>query len=343
MFRSFTKIKVTIFAIFLLTALAGIGAGQTPPVPERKPAPKPKPPVASMPMPEIAGSGPAGTYEKSIATDPRVSLSLCVLEGNVKINGWSRNEVRIFVRDGSKVGFQVSEKKNGNPVWVKALGYASVPGVAANGCIWGEDIDIDVPTGASISLKGKETTTVVDSVRKAEIRNVGGDIVVRNATEGVTAATYRGDVAVENVDGAISLESSSGNILASEVGPSDVGDVFRAKTNGGAISLQKIGHRQIDVNSISGSVLYNGTFLSGGSYTFGTTNGSMVLSLPADVSCKLSASYGFGNFKSDIPVKLITENISPGPTKRVYGVLGTGDATLNLTTSSGQIDIRRQP
>jgi DUF4097 and DUF4098 domain-containing protein YvlB len=172
---------------------------------------------------------------------------------------------------------------------------------------------------------------------------VGGDIVVRNATEGVTAATYRGDVAVENVDGAISLESSSGNILASEVGPSDVGDVFRAKTNGGAISLQKIGHRQIDVNSISGSVLYNGTFLSGGSYTFGTTNGSMVLSLPADVSCKLSASYGFGNFKSDIPVKLITENISPGPTKRIYGMLGTGDATLNLTTSSGQIDIRRQP
>jgi DUF4097 and DUF4098 domain-containing protein YvlB len=160
--------------------------------------------------------------------------------------------------------------------------------------------------------------------------------------EGVTASTYRGDVAVENVDGAVSLESSTGNILASEVGPSQVGDVFRAKTNGGAISLQRLQHRDVDVNTISGSVLYDGTFLGGGSYSFRTTNGSIVLSLPQDVSCKFVATYGFGNFRSDLPFEPMTENIQPNNIKRITGAIGAGDATLNLTTSYGQIVIKKQ-
>jgi Putative adhesin len=346
MSRVFKKIQASIFAILLTITFAGIIAGQHRPMPEKKPAPKPRPEIESMPAtPLPPRSGHGGTYERSIATDARVSLSLCVTEGSVKVNGWSRNEVRIFVREGSKVGFKVLQKNRQSemPVWIMAVGYEPKgAGFSVNECIWGNDVEIDVPQGASVSLKGKETTTVIDSIRKAEVRNVGGDIVVRNVTEGVTAATYRGDVAVENVDGALSLESSIGNILASEVGPAQVGDVFRAKTNGGAISLQNISHRDIDVNSISGSLLYNGAFLSGGSYRFSTTNGSMTLSLPQDVSCRINASYGYGNFRSDFPIKPVTEDISTGPIKRINGILGTGDATLKLTTSSGQIALRRQ-
>ena len=344
MSRSFTKIKASIFAILLITAFAGIGVSQNPPMPDKKPAPKPRQePMPSLPVTPPAGT--KGTFEKSIATDPRVSVSLCVVEGNVNVYGWSRNEVRIFVREGSKVGFKVLQKsrQSESPVWIMAVGYEPKgPGMQTNECIWGENVDIDVPTGASVSIKGKETTTIIDSIRKAEIRNVGGDIVVRNVTEGVAASTYRGDVAVENVDGAISLESSTGNILASEVGPSQVGDVFRAKTNGGAISLQGLQHRDVDVNSISGSVLYDGTFFGGGSYSFRTTNGSIVLSLPQDVSCKFIATYGFGNFRSDLPFKPMTENIEPNNIKRITGSIGAGDATLNLTTSYGQIVIKKQ-
>ncbi len=285
------------------------------------------------------------TSEKSIKVDPRVNLSLCVVEGTVNINGWARNEIRIFVKDGSGIGFKVLQKsrQNESPVWVMALGVDSkAPGAQASECLWGKTIEIDLPTNAAVSLKGKETRTSIDSVRKASVKNIGGDIVLRNITEGVNALTYEGDVAVENTDGAVSLESSSGNIVAIDVAPSQVGDIFKAKTSGGAISLQRIEHRQIEVNSISGSVLFNGSLLSGGTYSFGTTNGSINLALPQDASCKISATYGFGNFDSEIPVKLLTENVSPGPIKHMVGTLGTGDATLNLTTSSGRIVIRKQ-
>jgi DUF4097 and DUF4098 domain-containing protein YvlB len=167
----------------------------------------------------------------------------------------------------------------------------------------------------------------------------GGDITARNITEGVEAATYEGDVTVENSSGAFNLESASGNILSFEVSPSEIGDVFKAKTASGMIALQGIEHRQIEVNSISGSIAYNGEFLSGGLYNFGTSNGAITLIVPSDSSCKITASYGFGMFRSEIPLKNIQKN-APTKVQNLSALMGDGNSTLNLTTNSGAIRIR---
>ena len=141
------------------------------------------------------------TSEKSIVVSPNVSVSLCVVQGNLRINGWSRNEVRVFVKDGNNVGFKVREKniKDDKPNWISAIGIDSKRGNKGfPDCIWGENIEIDVPQTASIEVKGQETEASIDSVRKVWIKNIGGDISVRNVTEGITAATYEGDVTVES-------------------------------------------------------------------------------------------------------------------------------------------------
>src|SRR3954469_13346044 len=154
MFRVFKKIQISIFAILLTLVFAGIGVSQTPPMPDKKPFPKPEKEKVMPAMPTEPPSGPGGTYEKSIATDPRVSISLCVTEGNINVNGWSRNEVRIFVREGSKVGFKVLQKsrQSESPVWIMAVGYEPKGmGSQINECIWDNDIDIDVPAGAAVA------------------------------------------------------------------------------------------------------------------------------------------------------------------------------------------------
>jgi hypothetical protein len=321
----------------LIAACALTAVGQA----SVRPAAVPVPPGPAVRW-RLAGSNE--TSERSIKVDPRVNLSLCVVEGTVNVNGWARDEIRVFVKDGSKIGFKVQQKnrQNDSPVWVMAIGSdPGVPASAQNECLWGKSIDIDVPINSSINIKGKETRTSIDTVRKASVKNIGGDIVLRNIAEGVSASTYEGDVAVENTDGPIMLESSTGNIVAIDAGPSQVGDIFKVKTNSGAISLQKLEHRQVEVNSISGSVMYNGDLLSGGTYSFGTTNGSIVLSIPQNTSSKVSASFGYGNFNSDVPIKVLTEDVSPNSVKRMNGVLGAGDALLNLTTSSGRIVIKK--
>jgi hypothetical protein len=216
-------------------------------------------------------------------------------------------------------------------------------GMAVNECIWGSDIEIDVPEGSAISIKGKEARTRIDTVRKVTVNMVGGDISVRNVGEGVSAVTYRGGVTVENSQGPMLLESTSGNIVAFGLSPSEIGDTFKAKTSGGTLSLQRLGFRQIEVNSISGSILYAGELLSGGSYAFGTTNGIIRLTIPQATSSIVSAVFGYGNFNSEIPFTTHTEDVGPGPLKRINGRLGKGDnATLKLTTDSGSILIKKQ-
>lgn len=349
--KAFIK-KYGIFVFALLILAAGNDVfSQTVVVTAPTPKPAPKIVVPKTP-PVIAGRGPVlpvsadrQTNEKSIKVSPKVSLSLCVLEGNVKVSGWDRDEVRVFVKDGSSIKFKVVQvsPQNKEPVWIMVLGFdPNAKGAGAAGeCLYGDELEIDVPRGAMIEIKGRETRTTIDSVRKASVKNIGGNIVMRNVSEGVEAATYEGDVSVENSGGAMSLDSLNGNIIAFEVAPSEIGDVFRAKTNNGKIVLQDLSFRQIEVNSISGAINFNGEFADGGLYNFGTSNGSIVLNVPPDTACKINAVYGYGGFNSEFPINKLNEDNTSRFQKIIGTIGGGGDTTLNLTTSGGMIRVRK--
>ncbi|HEX8289579.1 MAG TPA: DUF4097 family beta strand repeat-containing protein [Pyrinomonadaceae bacterium] len=344
------NIKYLILALFITAFLAssvfsqGIPPPPTPVLPEkpnRETRPNPRPKIYT-PRSRVNRSRDE-TSEKSIAVNNKVTVQLCVLEGNLKVNGWDRNEVRVFVSEGSNIGFNIIEKgkQHGNPVWVEVTGNETARSQPkqSSECLHGDEIEIDVPRNSSVNVKGQESRAVIDSVRKVVIKNIGGDITVRNIAEGVEASTYEGDVTVENSSGAFTLESATGNIVAFEASPSEIGDVFKAKTSNGTIALQALEHRQIEVNSISGSISYNGELLSGGLYNFGTSNGAITLAIPTDSSCKITASYGFGVFNSEIPLKNIQKN-APSRVQNLSALMGDGGATLNLTTNSGAIRIR---
>ena len=338
-------------AIIAVTASPGMLAQGIPAAEKGKLTPTPPP----VPGTKVVGETPSWpkpprgeVSEKSIKTDASVNVWIpCINRGSVKITGWDRNEVRVYIDGGNTFNFTVQEKNatSGDPVWIK------VSGVQPKGrygpvseCIWGDDIEIDVPVGASVNLKGQEIATRIDTVRKAEIKVVGGNISLRNITNGVGAYSGQGDITVEASKGSISLESTTGNILVFEAGPSEIADWFKAKTNGGAISLQGIGHRQVDVNSISGSVSFSGSIRTGGSYSLRTSRGSIRMAIPAAVSSQISATYGYGTFRSEIPIDIATENVSPGAVKTIVGTFGKGgDAIIRLASNNGSIAITKMP
>ena len=285
------------------------------------------------------------TYERLIAVSPDVNLALCVAQSNLRVNGWNRNEVRVYVKDGGKMKFHVRDKneKDGKPNWVTPVPFdPKHANKTYPDCIWGDYIEIDLPMTASLEIKGTETEATIDDVRKVYIKGIGGNITVRNATGGVTALTYEGDVTVEGSTGQMNLETTSGNITAFQLTPAEIGDRFKAKTGSGAIFLQSVTHRQTEVTSISGSVAFTGEIRNGGSYNLSTTNGSIRMTLPASTACQLLAVYGSGNFVSEIPFKLETENLIGGPLKKVAGKIGGGsDAVLKLTANNGSIGIKK--
>lgn len=339
-----------------LTSLSIFAFGQ-PGVPV--PAPKPKVPKQDIkiPKPDIKikdkfelpdnWNVSRDSTEKYVTVDPNLNLNLCVNEGSLKVNGWNRNELRVFIKDGSQVGFVVVQRdpKSQAPTWIRLNGLTTLKNkvVRQTECVSGEEIELDVPVNAMLDIKGQEFETNIDNVNRALVTALGGDVVVRNVKNGVAAKTFRGDVTVENSKGSISIETTTGNIVVFEAGPSEIGDGFKAKTNSGTISLQMVDHRQMEVNSISGAIVYTGAIRNGGTYGFGTSNGAIRLSLPAATSCKVFATYGYGNFNSEVPMKTITDNIAYGPVRSIVGQLGNGgDASLKVATNSGNVSIKKQ-
>lgn len=328
-------------AITMFTAEA---VAQTePPVP-------PRPPVADR-WPRVIVRAPLPTMRNGVesdlkvAVDANVNLKFCVSEGDLKINGWDRDEIRVFVRSGRKVTARVLEKNQESGkaswVWLTSAGDEIVVGPASE-CLSGKSMEIDVPRGTTLNVQGRSADVVIDTIKKVSIKIVEGNISLRNIPGGIAASALQGDLVVENSGGAIMLDSTTGNIFAYDVAPGQIGDLFRSKTNSGAISLQKVSHRQIEANTITGSVVFDGGFLAGGIYNFKTSNGSIGLTIPEASSCKIVASYGFGSFETAMPLKFIYRN-EDTRAKNLAATLGTGEScNLNLTTTSGSISLKKQ-
>ncbi len=289
---------------------------------------------------QIARNYSGTPAEKSINVDEKVNLQFCVSEGNVKVTGWDRSEVRVFVSEGSQIGFKVMQKNSqtDKPVWIAVVGNEpeSKENFRFDECLSGEEIELEVPRNATVNIKSRESKTKIDSVRKVNVKNSSGGIFLNNIAEGVEASTYEGDVTVEKSNGAMNLESVSGNVLAFDVHSSEIGDRFKAKTSSGIITLKDIGHRQLEIETNSGSIRFNGAFVVGGQYAFGTTNGAINLNIPVESSCNITASYGFGVFNTDLPMKNIEKSQSR-TVKNLTATMGKGDCTLNLRTYNGAI------
>ena len=360
MFLNFKKYKGMILFFILLFSVNAVfvAAQETPPSkPKVVMPPQPKtetpPKVIVAPTPSKTkprktkqtiyneGAAPA---EKSIAVDPKVNITFCVAEGRVRVNGWDRNEIRAFVSDGSEVGFKIRGKQNDKPVLATILGFdpTKTDEADAEECLSGEEIELDVPRNAVVNIKSHESETNIESVRKVSVRNVGGNIFLNDIAEGIDATTYQGGITVEKSSGGIRLTTDTGNIIVLDISSSEIGDVFRAKTNNGTVILKDVEHRQVEVSSNSGAINFNGEFLSGGQYRFGTLNGSISLAIPEKSSCLINATYGFGSFNSEIPLQNRKQTNPAGAVRNLTGQLGSGEATLDLTTSYGRINIKKQ-
>jgi hypothetical protein len=336
------KINLLTFALFLLAPFSFLSAQTTVVKPAMVPAPiKQKVKQGN----KTVSKENLESIEKSMEVDPRVNIYLCVSEGKLKVNGWERNEIRASVVGGSDVGFKIQHKnaQSGAPDIVKILGFDPVKGTetGADECLSGEEIELDVPRGTLVNMKGSETETTIDSIRRAIVIIDGGDIFLNNIAQRIEARTFEGDITVENSTGNMVLTCTTGNIVAFDVSASEIGDVFKAKTSSGAITLQKVAHRQTEASSTSGSIRFNGDFQSGGQYNLGTQNGSILLSISEKSSFKLNASYGFGVFNTEIPLTNIVKN--PAPRAQILSAqLGSGDAALSLKTVSGALRIKKQ-
>lgn len=161
----------------------------------------------------------------------------------------------------------------------------------------------------------------------------------------VSLETTAGTIEIDGYNGQVSAKTDSGSITlngdtlaGSSVISSNSGDINLAQgslsgktslsTTGGSITLvqEALSGQFTSVVGASGGISLNGTLDAKGTYQFTSDQGNIDLTLPADTSMQVHPSTGSsGSYHSDFPT-------STGKAPR---------AALNLTTSSGQLNIHK--
>lgn len=127
----------------------------------------------------------------------------------------------------------------------------------------------------------------------------------------VDIETVNGSIEAKSVTGVLALDSVNGRIAVRNARGS-----VSADTVNGSIEVELVDMRNAD------------------RMTFGTTNGSVTLSLPADAAADFDAATTNGRISSDIP--LTTESMSRS---KVKGTLNGGGVPIKVRTVNGSIRV----
>ena len=133
-----------------------------------------------------------------------------------------------------------------------------------------------------------------------------------------------------------------GSIEARDLGPANAGDSLEAGCVGGDVTLDRIQHQRLKLNTVGGEVTYAGPLSRGGRYSFQTFSGRLRLVLPANSSFRLKGTLGTGGeLSSDF--NITAEKASNyNPMRSVDAIVGKGDASIDVSVFSGSIQIRKQ-
>jgi hypothetical protein len=202
-------------------------------------------------------------------------------------------------------------------------------------------IEISVPLGASVRLSARDSNITIKDVAEANAQSVQGDITIERVSRSIEASNVTGRTSVKECRGRSRLRSVSGEVEVTGAQATAPSDSLRIATVSGDIKLERVTNEQIELDSVSGAITFDGALSPNMRLGAKTTSGDISLSLPAEASFRVVASVSSGGFNSDFPLKL-TDNSMRRTSLRFTGERGSGGATLDLASHSGSIRIRRQ-
>jgi hypothetical protein len=159
------------------------------------------------------------------------------------------------------------------------------------------------------------------------LKTANGAIRVEGIRGHVTATTSNGAVDLYDIEGSVLAETSNGRLQLLRI----TGDV-RGSTSNGEVWLEAAAGA-VDLRTSNGGMYYTGTPV-GASNRLHTSNGSITVRVPSDLSLALRASTSEGGISSPLPLEGDTEGTSWD------AVLNPPAETLmTLQTSNGLIRI----
>jgi hypothetical protein len=243
--------------------------------------------------------------------------------GEVVIHTWDRDSMRLQAQHGARTSIEVDSNANIVNVRARTGGPSRVV-----------DYEITVPTWMPVRVTGQAAYIGIEGAQnEVQAETVRGDIVIRGGAGTITAKSIQGEIIIENAKGRVSANSVNEAIRVSGTS----GEIT-AETTNGDIVLTKVDAKYLEVGSVNGDVLYDGTISRGAQLKFVTHNGDITLVIPEDTGATFTVRSYNSEFQSNLPTKTIGETRRG---RRTTYVLGNGGADVDVESFGGTIRLRK--
>jgi len=263
------------------------------------------------------------------ATDTTISVSqgtrlrIDNQGGDIVVHAWERNQVRIQASHNRRT--HVNVRLSGAVLSLEAS--------ADRGPANMVDYELTVPSWMPLKLGGMYAMVSVDgSKAPIEVETLEGDITIKGGAETVKLGSIQGRIVVSGVRGRLELNSVSEDVEASDI----QGDIV-AETVSGDLILRNIVAKSVEVESVSGELYFDGRVMDGGHYSLLTHSGEIYFSVAEGTNATISTAIGSGDVSASFP---LPASERPSRRRQTYR-LGTGSATVELETFSGDINLLR--
>lgn len=243
--------------------------------------------------------------------------------GEIIIRGWERSAVQIKARHSSRTHVRI--KTSGSVLTIESEADRGPANIV--------DYDISAPSWMPLNLDGMYTDVTVEGM-KADVtaETLNGNITVKTVTGNLNLHSVQGTIAVHGSRGRLELNSVSEGITVLD----SEGDIT-AETISGSVDFQRIRSKSVEVGTLSGEVLYDGTIQEGGRYNFVSHSGNIMIGVPDAASATFNVATLDGELETTVPVQGMTQ-----PSKRRHTFrIGSGSATVDVESFNGNVMVGR--
>src|SRR5215510_13369850 len=137
--------------------------------------------------------------ERKLAADSQVSVSICISSGNITVNGWDRDEVRAFSNEAGDIELRRKDEGTGAAKKVDVR-VTDKENEADRGdpCEVYSDIDVNVPHGATLQLRTRDSDVEISDVATVYVNTQNGSVTIEHATRNVDAGSVGGDISLRD-------------------------------------------------------------------------------------------------------------------------------------------------
>jgi hypothetical protein len=265
-----------------------------------------------------SGKKPGEKIERSIPVSPQVTVTLCVASGVLTVRGWDKPELRVRSSDARHIELRRLDKvkEPATPAWridVMVLDSSSRVNAKLD-CQALADVEMEVPTGATVQVQTRDGDISISGVAAAYAGSQNGNISIERASKLVEAGSVGGSISLKDSSGRVNLSSAGGIIEVSNVKPGGSDDMFEVGTVSGDIQLDRVSSSKVMAKTVNGNVTMTGPLARSGHYAFTNMTGDVILALPHDASFQLNAKVSEKrDIVSDFALKYIEMPPSPAP------------------------------